>query len=281
MSAERRRVALAALVAIGLAIATPRPASAHAIDGAFQLPVPLWLYLLAAAVAVAASFIVTVVVTRRATDPDYRTVDVPDALATVLRGLLRVIGLLWWYGAIVVGFVVADISPLPAVLLWVGIWVALPITAAVAGNPWPSLSPFRTTFGALEWLARRLGIERLDAGLPYPPGLARWPAVALFAAGVWCELILPGTQVATTVAALMAGYTVLTLVGMMLFGPVAWLRNGELFEVLLGWLGRIGPVARRSVSPDLCAELRGEVLAGSVHRLPGVRRGGRRWRAPR
>ena len=183
MSAERRRVALAALVAIGLAIATPRPAVAHAIDGAFQLPVPLWLYLLAAAVAVAASFIVTVVVTRRATDPDYRTVDVPDALAAVLRGLLRVLGLLWWYGAIVVGFVVADISPLPAVLLWVGIWVALPITAAVAGNPWPSLSPFRTTFGALEWLARRLGVERLDAGLPYPPGLARWPAVALFAAG--------------------------------------------------------------------------------------------------
>jgi hypothetical protein len=254
MSAERRRVALAALVAIGLAIAAPRPALAHAIGGAFQLPVPLWLYLLAAAVAVAASFIVTVVVTRRATDPDYRTVVVPDAFAAVLRRLLRGLGLLWWYGAIVVGFVVADISPLPAVLLWIGIWVALPITAALVGNPWPSLSPFRTTFGALEWLARRLGIERLDAGLPYPPGLARWPAVALFAAGLWCELILPGTQVATTVATLMAGYTVLTLAGMMLFGPVAWLRNGELFEVLLGWLGRIGPVARRSMSRDLCAE---------------------------
>ena len=168
MSAERRRVALAALVAIGLAIATPRPASAHAIDGAFQLPVPLWLYLLAAAVAVAASFVVTVVVTRRATDPDYRTVVVPDALAAVLRGLLRVLGLLWWYGAIVVGFVVADISPLPAVLLWVGIWVALPITAAVAGNPWPSLSPFRTTFGALEWLARRLGSRTPRCRPPLP-----------------------------------------------------------------------------------------------------------------
>ena len=167
--------------------------------------------------------------------------------------LLRVLGLVWWYGAIVVGFVVADISPLPAVLLWVGIWVALPIIAAVAGNPWPSLSPFRTTFGALEWLARRLGVERLDAGPPLPAGLARWPAVVLFAAGVWCELILPGSAVATTVAALMAGYTVLTLVGMVLFGPVAWLRNGELFEVLLGWLGRIGPVARRSMSRELCA----------------------------
>jgi hypothetical protein len=59
--------------------------------------------------------------------------------------------------------------------------------------------------------------------------------------------------VATTVAALMLGYTVLTLGGLMLFGPVAWLRNGELFEVLLGWLGRIGPAARRSMDRDLCA----------------------------
>ncbi len=248
----RVRLALAAAAAAGLPLALPRAASAHAIEGAFQLPVPLWLYLLGAAVAVAASFVVTVVATRRATEPDYPTTVVPTLLAGVLRASLRILGLAWWYGAIAVGFVVADISPLPAVLLWIGIWVALPIVAAVIGNPWPSLSPFRTTFAALEWVARRLGAERLDAGLPYPSGLARWPAVALLAAAVWCELILPGSDVATTAAALMAGYTLLTLAGMALFGPVAWLRHGELFEVLLGWFGRIGPVARRSVNRELC-----------------------------
>lgn len=158
----------------------------------------------------------------------------------------------WWYGAIVVGFVVADISPLPAVLLWIGIWVALAMASAIVGNPWPSFSPFRTTFAALEWFARRLGVERLDAGLLYPTALGRWPAIVLLAGGIWCELILPARLVATTVAALMTGYTLLTLAGMALFGPVAWLRNAELFEVLLGWLGRIGPIARRSVSRELC-----------------------------
>jgi hypothetical protein len=240
-------------MAAALAVALPQPASAHAIEGAVQLPVPLWLYLLGAAVAVAASFVVTLIVTRRASGPDYATTPVSATLSTVLRILLRVGGVVWWYGAIVVGFVVADISPLPAVLLWIGIWVALPMVAAVAGNPWPSMSPFRTTYAALEWIARRLGAERLDAGVHYPPWLARWPAVALLAVGMWCELILPGSDVATTVAGLLVGYTVLSLVGVALFGPVAWLRNGELFEVLLGWFGRIGPVARRSVDRELCA----------------------------
>jgi hypothetical protein len=51
----------------------------------------------------------------------------------------------------------------------------------------------------------------------------------------------------------MIGYTVITLTGMTCFGRVAWLRNAELFEVLLGWLGRIGPLGRRTVEASACA----------------------------
>jgi hypothetical protein len=40
---------------------------------------------------------------------------------------------------------------------------------------------------------------------------------------------------------------------MLLFGRVAWLRNAELFEVLLGWFGRIGPLGRRVAQPTACA----------------------------
>jgi hypothetical protein len=55
------------------------------------------------------------------------------------------------------------------------------------------------------------------------------------------------------VAALMIGYTLLTLVGMLAVGPIAWLRHAELFEVELAWFGRIGPLARQSRTEDLCA----------------------------
>jgi hypothetical protein len=252
MSPSRRRGAAAALAVVALA-AGPVPVAAHAIGGTFQLPVPLWLYLAGAAAAVAASFVVTAIVQRRSSDgapPPHRPIPAP--IAGAARWTLRALGLAWWYGAIGVGFLVGDISPLPAVLLWIGIWVGLPIVAVVLGNPWPSLSPFRTTFAGLEWLARRAGIGSLDAGLAYPPGLARWPAVVLLAGAIWTELILPGGSVAATVASLMLAYTLLTLLGMALTGQVAWLRSAELFEVLLGWFGRIGPVGRRAVAPTLC-----------------------------
>ena len=72
-----------------------------------------------------------------------------------------------------------------------------------------------------------MGLNQLDAGLPYPAWLARWPAVLLLFAGLWAELVLPASYNALTVANLLVGYTVLTLAGMALFGRVAWLRNAE------------------------------------------------------
>ena len=248
---NRRLPAIAAgLLIAGLA---PEVVAAHGIGGTYTLPVPLGLYLAGAAVAVGASFVVTSLVARHSEGPPrYATRAVPGPVASAARMALRALGLAWWYGAIAVGFLVGDISPLPGVLLWVGIWVGLPILAVVLGNPWPSLSPFRTTYAALSWPAQRRGRE-LDLGVPFPPALARWPAAALLAAGIWAELILPGSEGAGTVAWLMLGYTLLTLAGMVLCGQIAWLRNAELFEVMLGWFGRLGPIGRRAVDPALCA----------------------------
>lgn len=255
MSRRAAALALTAAAAAGVVLAArPGQASAHALGQTFQLPVPLWLYLAGAAVAVAASFVVTAVVAQGApTQPAYPTRPVPMGLARAASVTLSVVGLAWWYGAILAGFTVGSASLLPAVLFWIGIWVALPIIAVTLGNPWPSLSPFRSTFAVLEWIGRRAGLERLDAGLSYPRSLARWPAVALLGVAAWAELILSGAETPGAVATLLTGYTLLTLVGMTLFGRVAWLRNAELFETYLGWFGRIGPLGRRSVSGELCA----------------------------
>jgi hypothetical protein len=249
----RTRIAAAAWAATAILL-FPGVAAAHAIGSSFQLPVPRWLYLAGAALVVAASFVVSIFLVRPASaNPTYRRRQVPQLVARALSGALAVLGLVWWFGAIWVAYAVGDITQLPAVLFWVGIWVGLPIVALIVGNAWPSLSPFRTLHAVVEWIAQRFGAERLDLGLPYPAAAGRWPAVFLLAAALWSELVLPASAAPDRVGPLLVGYTLVTFIGMVAFGRVAWLRNGELFEVLLGWFGRIGPLGRRVVAPAACA----------------------------
>ncbi len=246
-------VATAALGAIiGLAL-TPATVAAHALGHPFQLPISSWFFLAGAGIAVGASFVISAIVVRVSPDvPRYPRLVLPGLPTRLLSWPLALLGLVWWYGAIVTAVVIGGDSPIPGILFWVFIWVGLPILAAVGGNPWPSLSPFRSTFAILERLARFFGFDRLDLGLEYPAALARWPAVFLLFAGLWSELVMEGAAAPDTVAFLLAGYTVIMLVGMACFGRVAWLRNAELFEVLLGWFGRIGPIGRRVTDANAC-----------------------------
>jgi hypothetical protein len=250
---RRLAVSLGVLTALSLLAATPPPAAGHALGATFQLPVPLWLYLAAAGIAVAASFLVAAVVVRPAAEvPSYPVRPLPRDISRVASVLLAAIGIAWWLRVIIVAFAVGGLSPEPAVQFWILLWVGVPIATVLFGNPWPSLSPFRTLFGLLEAAARRAGIDRLDAGLRYPAGLGRWPAVAFLLVGIWSELVLPARTDATRVGVILLTYTLITLAGMILFGRVAWLRNAELFEILLGWFGRIGPIGRRATDRALC-----------------------------
>jgi hypothetical protein len=247
------RLGAALAVAVLLAL-TPWPALAHALGSSFPLPVPLWLYLVGSAVAVGASFVVAVVVVKPPTDPPrYPTRPVRPGVARVGGISLRLLGLVWWYGAIVAGFVIGGITYIPAVLFWIGIWVGVPMAAALLGNPWPSLSPFRTTYDAIDAIVRWVGGgRRLDLGIRIP-NLGRSPAVAILFVFLVLELIWPDRLNPVSLAAVLLVYTVLTMVGMVVFGSVTWLRSFEVFEILNGWFGRVGPAGRRTVDVDLCA----------------------------
>ncbi len=245
---------VAAAVAAGVAALAPYPVAAHALGSSFPLPVPLWLYLAAAAVAVAASFVVAVVVVKPPTEfPQYRTRSVSPRTARIGGIGLRALGLLWWYGAIALGFALGGITYIPAVLFWIGIWVGVPIAATLFGNPWPSLSPFRTTYDAVDALIRWVGSgRRLDLGIRIP-NLGRVPAVGILFVFLILELIWPDRLNPVSLATVLAIYTGITLVGMAVFGSVTWLRSFEIFEILNGWFGRVGPAGRRTVRPELCA----------------------------
>ena len=244
------RLLLALAAAVALLLMLPTRALGHGLAASYNLPVPLWLYLWGAFAAVAASFVVVLVADTSVPTAHQVGSRVPVSLRRVGGIAGRALGLALWFGATGVGLFGNAQAGLPGTLFWVVMWAGLPIIAAVFGNPWPALSPFRSLYGLLTRLAGR----QLDVGVPYPHAFARWPAVILLALGLALELTVPGSNLPGFVGRMMLVYTLVTLGGMVLFGPVTWLRNGELFEILLGWFGRIGPIGRRSTSKQLCRD---------------------------
>jgi hypothetical protein len=254
MTARRHRTPLAAWAV--LALSAPRSALAHGIGQRYDLPIPLWLWVTAAAAAVALSFaIIGLFVTA---SPgvrgdwrvnllrlpagrllaDGRTRAAARAVAVALLALILVACLL------------GDQSPtrnIAPTAIWVAWWVGFAYLSALVGNLWAVTNPWSAIFG---WGQALLGSRR--AALRYPAWLGAWPAVMLFVAFAWIELVFTGRTIPAQLGVLIIGYSLLTWTGMALFGRTAWLRQGDPFGVAFGVLARFAPTEIRVTDRDAC-----------------------------
>jgi hypothetical protein len=212
---------------------------AHAFGSAYNLPVPLYLFVFGGAAIVFVSFLLIL------------PTEVSAGSGRVFRdrlGLRLERSALQWFTLgflvlmVIIGFtgsqqVTANIVP---TIFWLLVWVAVPITCALVGD-W---TRYANPFIPIAFLAERRGVRKLLIGGPrlaWPRWLAWWPATVLFFLLVCGELIynaywtLPGS-----VALGIIEYALLTFVGAVVFGAEAWLERGEVFSVLFGTWGRLG-----------------------------------------
>jgi hypothetical protein len=241
---QRRRAAASAAAGLLLVMAEAAPASAHGVGGRVDLPVPVWLFVWGAGAVVIVSFVALGVLWKQARleDPGEGR-PLPGPLQALFRNrvaeaLVRTTSLAVFVGVAVAAAAgedsaAANVAP---VFIYVWFWVGLAFLHAVLGNLWATLSPWDT-------LARLLGIGDRPRR-PYPLAWGRWPATLLLLAFVWLELVYPAGASPRALAVAIAGYTVVTLGGMSLFGREAWNRNGEAFAVYFDLLSRISPLAR-------------------------------------
>ena len=231
MSRTRFPVGRALGILLAVALAASGTASAHQVGGTrFQTPIPLWLLFGGAAATVGLTAIGLAVGGSRpvvsggdspasdaaATAAPRRTLQIPapvgDAAATLVRvGFLALVSL-----AIVAGFVGPQTPARNVATLFVwAVWLkGVGILAAVVGDPWPVLSPWRTVY---EGLARIEGEE--IAIRAYPERLGEWPALigVLAWVGIAENLtVLPRSPAGTAVVVL--GYAVTMLAGGLVFG---------------------------------------------------------------
>jgi hypothetical protein len=231
----RRLAAVAA--AAGALLLLPLPAYAHGIGGRKDLPVPLEFFLVGAAVVLAVSFGALAVMW-----PSPRLQDGPRSKGPGRRIPPWLVGSAQGLGIAVFALVVAAAlfgdpgarSNIAPVAVWVLFWLVIPFTAAVMGNTWSILSPWRTSGKLL----------RLDG----PDGagfLGVWPAAAGFFAFAWMELVSGRSAEPRMIGIAAVGYFAYMLVLASRLGVDRTVASFDAFGVYNRLISAIAPFGRR------------------------------------
>jgi hypothetical protein len=243
----------AALVAVGLilvALAFPDLASAHALVGRKDLPVPAWLFAWGASLVLIVSFALLSVawMEARLQKEEWRPIS-PGLSAIVVNRATQLL-----CGAIGVGLLALVLYAgfrgiedpthnFAVVFAFYTFWLGLVLASVLLGDIFRAFNPWRA-IGRLFSSAFRL-VAGQPASVPfrYPEGLGRWPAVVGVLGFVWLELIASGGAAPTPhrVAVATVVYSVITFGCMGLFGVEEWTAKGEAFSAYFGMFSRLAP----------------------------------------
>ena len=247
----RRRGALAAAL-VASALLAPATASGHGLGSRADLPIPAWLFGWAAALVLIVSFVALAVLWTRPQLESDSWRPLPAGLGRVLTswpvevvcGLVGV-GLLLltiWSGAAGTQTTTDNFAP---TFVYVVVWVGLVPVSVVFGDVFRAFNPWRAAGRAIAWTASKAAGERLEAPLAYPERLGRWPAVIGLLAFTWLELAAQDGDTPRNVAIAALVYSVITGVGMGVYGVEPWTRRAEAFSVYFNLFSRISPFERR------------------------------------
>jgi hypothetical protein len=238
-SGTGRRLLLTALASALALVSFVGVVSAHGgslgADARESLTVPTWLFLATGGGAVGASFLLASFVTDRSfidSVHDWRRVARIPA-TRLLAWAVRVFGLFALAFVLAVGFTgpMAALGNAAILVVWVGWWAGFTMTTYLVGNWWPLLNPWRTLADLLPTLDR-----------PYPARLGAWPSVVGLLALIWLEVVSPLADAPRQLAAVVVGYSVLTLAGAVVFGPDQWFRRVDPVARVFRYYGRLAPV---------------------------------------
>ncbi|HLS76987.1 MAG TPA: hypothetical protein VK083_09385 [Nocardia sp.] len=222
---------------------------AHGIGGASDLPIPFTYAVVGAAWALTFSFAILAFAWReprldphspgRALPAGLRACCDSPAVRAVLGGLgVAVLALALAIG--VFGDRAQARNPLPG-MVYIFLWVGVMVASLLVGPVWKIVSPVR----ALHRLGCRMaGRDPARGLLPYPGGWGMRPAALGLFSFVWLELASPEPGSVTAVTAWLAGYVVIGLAGLIVFGTV-WAERGDPLEVYSSLMARLSPLSRR------------------------------------
>ena len=202
-----------------------------------SLPIPEWLFGWAAAAVLCVSFVALAALwpRPRLEHPGWRPL--PGGIGRVLGSravevLCGVIGVMLLAFVLVSGYDGPD-TPLDnfaPTFVFIIFWVGLVFASVLFGDIFRAFNPWRA-LGRVLFRGRSLRA--------YPDSFGRWPAAIGLLAFTWIELGSGWGEQPATLATAVAGYSVLTLISMGVYGVEPWSRYGEAFSVYFNLFSRL------------------------------------------
>jgi hypothetical protein len=254
------------LIALGIPLAA-QPALAHGFGERYSLPLPLSFFAIGGAAAVVFSFVMVGTVvkgeSRSFTYPRFNLFRY-GWLETLLSGPalapIKIVSISLFLLVIATGLF-GDTRPvdnLAPTFVWVIWWVGMGFFVALFGNLWALVNPWKVLFSWAETLYQIFWPEQeLNLGYQYPEEWGIWPAVVLFFVFAWVETSFIESANPRTLAWLIIIYSLITLGGIFIFGKHQWLRHGEIFSVVFGFLSRFSITEVRVNDARDCRECSG------------------------
>lgn len=226
---------------------------AHGVEGRQDLPVPISEAVIAALLALLATF---VLMSQARSEPKPRKEHTLCSRAvfdvTLPSQLLGMLALAWFVWELLAG------DPEQAAnLVYVVLWVGVPLLSVLAGPVWRQLNPLRTIALLL----------RLNGLRGYPARWGRWPAALLLVAFAWLELVAPHRTSPVLIGGVAVGYALVMLAGAAVYGP-DWFDHADAFEVYSSLAATLAPIGRSSDGRRLVLRNPLDGLAG-LPSLPG------------
>ena len=233
---------IATTALLSAALLAPTTAAAHGIQGkAEDLPIPIRAFYWAAAIVLVVSFVVLAVGWRRPLLADLlarraRPLTV-GPVARVLLALARatsvaLLVLVFWTASFGTTDLNENFAPIWVFVVW---WIGIAVLAATIGDWWRAVHPVAV-------FARLLAIPSDTGRLPARWGV--WPAFVLLLVFCWLELVYPTAANAHLLGALVAAWTIGTLLAMRAWGIDPVLDRVEPFAAYTNVLGRLGILGR-------------------------------------
>lgn len=209
---------------------------AHGIGSRGTLPLPLWQFSWAAIAALGLSFVglgalwktPTLSVSSRG-----RALAGSVVVVKAGTGVARVVGMALFLVTLAAGLFGTDVGGesvnLAPVTIYVILWVAVPVAAAVFGDFWKALNPFNT-----------IGLLFREGDADEAPD-HQWVAVGLMFGFLFLELAHPSGDSPRILGWSMVVYSAVMIAGMVRYGRV-WLDRADAFGIAFTMIAAIAPI---------------------------------------